>query len=382
MTDQSSIDTLLAHGGYRPDPGSGAVIPPLVSSATYARGPGHELPDEFQYSRSGSPTVRDVERVLARLDGGAEAMLFGSGMAAVTTAFETLRAGDRVVAPRVMYHGAQDWLFRLSERRGIELALFDAADPGALASSVAGADTALVWIESPVNPTWDVIDIEAAAGTAHAAGAVLAVDSTVAPPVTTRPLELGADLVFHSATKYLNGHSDLTAGALITREADDCWAEIRHVRTLAGTIIGAFEAWLLLRGLRTLALRYDRASSNALALARHLEDRDGVDAVLYPGLPSHPGHELAGRQMTGGFGGMMSLMIDGDADRAKAVAGATRVFTEATSLGGVESLIEHRATVEGPHSVVPENLLRLSVGIEDPGDLVADLEAALKAAFG
>ena len=376
MPDRRSLDTLLAHAGYTPDPVTGAVVPPLVSSATYARGPDYELPDEFIYSRQGSPTVRQTERVLAELDGGEAALLFGSGMAAATAVFETLGQGDAVVAPRVMYHGAQDWLYRISERRGVELALFDAREDGALEAAVTDR-TRLVWIESPVNPTWDVIDIAVAAKIAHGAGARLAVDSTVAPPVTTRPLELGADLVFHSATKYLNGHSDLTAGVLVTGETGDAWEQLRGLRTLMGGVIGGFEAWLLLRGLRTLGLRFERASSNAMALARHFDGHPTVETVLYPGLPAHPGHEIAARQMTGGFGGMMSLLIDGDADRAKSVARRTSVFIPATSLGGVESLIEHRATTEGEHSVVPGNLLRLSVGIEDAGDLVADLEEAL-----
>lgn len=380
MPDRPSLDTLLAHGGRGPDAETGAVVPPLVSSATFARDSTYELPDEFIYSRYGSPTVAHVEQALATLDGGEASLLFASGMAAATAVFETLRAGERVVAPRVMYHGAQDWLHRIAERRGVGLTLFDAAREGALEEAVREAGPAparLVWIESPVNPTWDVIDIARAAEVAHGAGAALAVDSTVAPPVTTRPLELGADLVFHSATKYLNGHSDLTAGVLTTREVGEWWSELHHVRTLSGGVIGGFEAWLLLRGLRTLALRYARASGSALLIARRFEGHPAIERVLYPGLESHPGHTVARRQMTGGFGGMLSLLIDGGRDRARAVAAGTGVFLPATSLGGVESLIEHRASVEGPHSVVPENLVRLSVGIEAPEDLVADLEAAL-----
>lgn len=377
-----SLDTLLAHAGYAPDAATGAVIPPLVSSATFARGAYYELPGEFLYARYGSPTVRLAERLLAKLDGGEAALLFGSGMAAATTLFETLARGDEIVAPRIMYHGAQDWLHRIAERRGVVLTLFDAARDGALEEAVTPGRTRLVWVESPVNPTWDVVDIARAAEIAHEAGAGLAVDSTVAPPVTTRPLELGADLVFHSATKYLNGHSDLTAGVLVTGVADDRWTDLGKLRTLAGNVVGAFEAWLLIRGLRTLALRFERASSNALALARHFEGHPAVEAVLYPGLESHPGHAVATRQMTGGFGGMLSLLVADDggdaAARARAIAAGTSVFTPATSLGGVESLIEHRASVEGPHSVVPANLLRLSVGIEDPDDLIADLEAALE----
>jgi cystathionine gamma-synthase len=203
------------------------------------------------------------------------------------------------------------------------------------------------------------------------------VDSTVAPPVTTRALDYGADIVFHSASKYLNGHSDVVAGILVTRECDARWEEIKLVRKLMGGVLGPFEAWLLLRGMRTLFLRFERASHNALTIARHLENHPRLDKVLYPGLESHPGHEIAKRQMVNGFGGMMSLLVKGGAEQAKQVASSTRLFVPATSLGGVESLIEHRASVEGPHSEVPKNLLRLSIGIENADDLIADIEASL-----
>ena len=236
-----------------------------------------------------------------------------------------------------------------------------------------------MWVESPVNPTWDVIDIEQAAQLAHDAGAILIADCTVATPCTTQALTLGADIVFHSATKYLGGHSDLVAGALVTRETNALWDEIKLVRKLTGGVLGAFDAWLLLRGMRTLFLRYERASANALALARHFEGHSRIERVLYPGLESHPGHAIATKQMTDGFGGMLSILIDGDEAAAKRVASATKLFLPATSLGGVESLIEHRKTVEGPHSIVPPNLLRLSIGVEDVIDLIADLEQALAA---
>ena len=369
----------LAQAGHFVDPVTGAVVPPIHPVTTFARGAGYEPVGDYVYGRTRNPTDEQAVRLLAELDGGAEALLFGSGMAAVTALFETLETGQHVVAPRVMYHGAQDWLRRISAKRGIGLDLFDQADPAALASVLRPGETAIVWVETPVNPTWDVIDIAAAAEAAHGAGAILAVDSTVAPPVTTRPLALGADIVFHSATKYLNGHSDVSAGVLVTKAADPRWEEIRLVRSLMGGILGSFESWLLLRGLRTLHPRYTLASENALAIARHFEDHPKVEAVLYPGLESHPGHAVAKAQMTGGFGGMLSLLVAGGAAEAKAVATGTRLFLPATSLGGVESLIEHRATVEGPHSVVPRNLLRLSAGIEDPDDLIADLEQALDA---
>ena len=372
-----SLETIAAQADHFLDPATGALAPPIHPSTTYARGPDYAPLGEHVYSRYGHPTGDQVERLAARLDGGAEAALFSSGLAATAALFETVETGRHVAAPRVMYHGAQAWLRRLSEKRGIALTLFDQADPAALAAALRPGETDVVWIESPVNPTWDVIDIAAAAEAAHAAGAILAVDATVATPVTTRPLALGADLVFHSCTKYLNGHSDVLAGLLVTKAADARWEEVKLVRGLTGGICGPFEAWLLLRGLRTLYLRVERAAASALAIARHFEGHARVSRVLYPGLPGHPGHEVARRQMTRGFGGMLSILVEGGAEEARAVATRTRLFVPATSLGGVESLIEHRASIEGPHSAVAANLLRLSIGIEDPADLVADLEQAL-----
>jgi cystathionine gamma-synthase len=375
-----AMATRLAHGGCSPEAATGAVVPPIYPSTTFARGPDYELPADFVYARYGTPNGRMVENLVAELDGGADSLLFSSGLAAMTALFETVPSGAHVVAPRVMYHGGQDWLRRISERRAIGLTLYEPAERGDLEAALRPGETAIVWIESLLNPSWEVVDIEATASLTHEAGARLAVDSTVSPPVTTRPIDLGADIVMHSATKYLNGHSDVLAGVLTTARDDEAWAEIRTIRTLQGGVPGAFEAWLLLRGMRTLALRFERASSNALFIAEALVSHDAVETVLYPGLASHPTHEVARRQMTGGYGGMMSLLLHGGADAARTVARSTRVFLPATSLGGVESLIEHRATVEGPHSVVPPNLLRLTVGIEDPEDLLADLCRALDGA--
>ena len=379
MTDapRPSPETLLAQAAHFIDPANGAVVPPIHPATTFARDADYALRGRSSYARPANPTYEPVEPLLAALDGGAEALLFASGLAGISAVLETVRTGGHVVAPRIMYHGAQDWLRHISERRGVGLTLFDAADPQALADAVRPGETALVWIESPVNPTWDVIDIAAAAEAAHDAGAALAVDSTVAPPVTTRALDLGADIVFHSATKYLNGHSDVLAGVLVTRQADARWEEIKQVRKLTGGVLGAFEAWLLLRGLRTLALRFERSSASALKIARHFEGHARVERVLYPGLESHPGHAVAKRQMRNGFSGMLSLLIDGDAEAAKSAATRLKIILPATSLGGVESLVEHRKTIEGPHSAVPENLLRLSIGIEQVDELIADLEQAL-----
>lgn len=373
-----SRSTLAVQALHTINQATGAVVPGIEPASTFARGPDYELLGETSYARYSNPNARIVEDVLVALEGGADALLFNAGMAATTSAFEIVRTGQHIVAPRVMYHGGQDWLRRISETRGIGLTFFDQTAPGALEAAVRPGETAVVWVESPVNPTWDVIDIEAAAGIAHKAGAILMADCTVAPPCTTRALELGADIVFHSATKYLGGHSDLVAGALVTREKNERWEEIVLVRKLTGGILGPFDAWLLLRGMRTLFLRYERASENALALARHFEGHAKIEQVLYPGLESHPGHAIAKKQMTEGFGGMLSVLVAGDAAAAKRVASSTKLFLPATSLGGVESLIEHRKTVEGPHSVVPPNLLRLSIGIEDVTDLIADLEQALE----
>ena len=380
MTESSTgkTESILAQAGHYIDAATGGVSPPIQPSTTYARDSDYQLTQGYSYSRSGNPGYELLEKLCAELDDGAEALCFASGMAAITAVFETLESGDHVVAPRIMYHGALDWLLRISKKRDIGLTLFDASDSSALKAAIKPGKTRLVWVETPVNPTWDVVDIAAAAELAHQAGAQLAVDCTVSTPLTTRALALGADIVFHSATKYYNGHSDVLAGLLVTREVDSRWQEIRLVRTLMGAVLGPFEAWLLLRGMRTMFIRFEKSCSSALRIANHFEGHEKLDAVLYPGLKSHAGHSIAKKQMTNGFGGMMSLMLKADADQARRFASSTHLFIPATSLGGVESLIEHRASVEGPNSVVPKNLVRLSIGIENCDDLIADLEQALE----
>lgn len=376
--DEHSIDSLLAQAGAFIDETTGAVVPPIHPSTTFARNKDYELMGDHKYSRYSSPTCNQVEQLIAKLDNGAAAMLFASGMAALTAIFETVNTGEHIVAPVIMYHGAQDWLRYIAKRRNIGLTLFDAKDPNGLRQAIQSGKTSIVWIESPVNPTWDVIDIEDAAMVAHDAGAILGVDCTVSTPITTRALDWGADIVFHSATKYFNGHSDVLAGALITKEQDERWSELQFVRQHVGGVLGPFEAWLLLRGMRTLPLRFERASQNALGIAKHFEAHPKVEAVLYPGLESHPGHQIAKKQMVNGFGGMMSFCVQGGAEAAKAIATQLKLFVPATSLGGVESLVEHRASVEGPMSQVQPNLLRFSIGIEKLEDLIADLEQALE----
>ena len=379
MTDRNSLSprSLLAQAMHYLDDKTGAVVPPIHTSTTYARNADYELTGGYKYTREKNPTDAPAERLIARLEGGADAKLFASGLSAATAVFETLSTGDHVVAPQVMYHGLQDWLRRISEKRAIGVDFVDPRDLNAVAGAIRPGETKIVWVEPTANPTWDVIDVAACAKIAHAAGAVLGVDSTVSPPVTTRALDLGADIVFHSTTKYLNGHSDVLGGVLITKTDDDFWVDIKEVRSRLGGVMGPFETWLLLRGMRTLAIRYERQSENALRIATHFDGHPKIERVLYPGLPSHTGYDIAKRQMTCGFGGMMSICISGGATEARKLATSCELFVPATSLGGVESLIEHRATIEGRHSLVPQNLLRLSVGIEDVQDLIADLEQAL-----
>ena len=373
-------DTLLAQAMHYLDPVNGGIVPGVQMATTYARDRDYELrAPGVSYGRDKNPTYLLAEQVLAELEGATEALVFSSGLAAAAALFHTLEPGDHVVVPVVMYHGLRDWLTQFGGTWKVDIDTFDASVDGALASAIKPHRTRIVWIETPANPTWEVTDIAAAADLAHAAGARLAVDSTVATPLLTRPLALGADFVLHSASKYLNGHSDVIAGVLAARVDDEQWQAVRFQRVFGGAILGPMEAWLLLRGMRTMHLRVQRCCESAMTIARRLEAHGRISRVLYPGLESHPGHAIARRQMQGGFGGMLSVLVDGDAALARSIAARTRVFVPATSLGGVESLIEHRATVEGANSPVAPNLLRLSVGIEDVADLIADLEQALDA---
>eukprot|EP00752_Nemacystus_decipiens_P000290 g290.t1 len=378
MTDAQDPRTLLAQAMHYTDPATGAVSPPIHMASTYARDADYGLVAGASYSRADNPTYRAVEQVLRELDGAAESLVLSSGMAAIACVLETVPTGKRVAAPSVLYHGTMEYLQGLAAHRGVGLDFFQAGDQTSLEAAIRPGETDLVWIEPIVNPTWAVIDIAAAAEAAHAAGAALAVDATCTPALTTRPLALGADMVVQSATKYLGGHSDVVAGALSTADAESArWARALRLRSLAGGVLGPMEAWLLLRGMRTLALRWERACDNAMAIARHFDGHPALDGVLYPGLETHPGHAAAARQMTGGFGGMLSLLLKADFAATQRVATRTRVILPATSLGGVESLIEHRKAIEPPDSPVPDNLLRLSIGIEAVEDLIGDLEQAL-----
>jgi cystathionine gamma-synthase len=359
------------------DATTGAVVLPIHTATTFLRDPDNQYRRGRSYGRASNPSYDQPQALLTALEGGADSLLFSSGMAAAAAVFQSLPRGSHVVAPLVMYWGLRNWLRNFAEVWGIATDFVDAPSLDALRAAVRPDRTRLLWIETPANPLWSVTDIAGAAEIAHQAGALLAVDSTAATPVLTRPLALGADLVMHSATKYLNGHSDVIAGSLTTARKDMFWERICAARSGGGAILGSFEAYLLLRGMRTLYPRVERACCSAQqiaeALAAHLRVRD----VFYPGLPTHSGHAVAARQMSGGFGGMLSIRVAGGAEAAIATAARVEIWQRATSLGGVESLIEHRASIEGADSSVPTDLLRLSVGIEDPADLLADLDAAL-----
>jgi cystathionine gamma-synthase len=369
--------TVVAQGLGWIDPATRGIVPPVHLATTFERDADQRLPGGRSYIRAEAPAFDQPEALIAALEGGAAAMLFASGMAAATAPFQALLSGDHVLAPKELYWGMREWLLRFGRAAGLEIDFVDMTDPARIAAAVKPGRTRLVWVETPANPSWSITDIAAAAEIAHRAGARLAVDNTVPTPLLSRPLSLGADLVMHAATKYLNGHSDVLCGALVTRDTDSDWQRLVELRDQAGAIPGPFEAWLLLRGMRTLYLRVRQSAASAAKIAAHFAAHPKLAAVLYPGLKTHPGHEIAARQMNGGFGGMLSIRVKGGREAAIAVAAKVALWTRATSLGGVESLIEHRASIEGPHSPVPPDLLRLSVGIEAVGDLIADLEQAL-----
>jgi len=378
MVDKNRVETVLAQAGHYIDKETGSMVPPIQPSTTFARDEKGELYDSSRiYARDQSVNSEMAEAVLCELEAGAACRIFGSGMAAATALVQTLRPGDRIVVPTVMYWSLRAWMVSFCSDWGIELAFYDPADEKGLGATIQAAPTQMVWIETPANPTWEVVDIAKAAELTHAAGAQLVADSTVSTPLLTKPIELGADFVFHSATKYINGHSDVVAGALITAKNDARWEKACLIRVQQGGILGPFESWLLLRGMRTMHLRVERMCENAMRFAQHFENHSGVAAVLYPGLPSHPGHEISARQMTGGFGGMLSIRFKGGRSKTADIMGRLKHFVRATSLGGVESLVEHRALVEGEDSPVPDDLLRFSMGIEHIDDLIQDLEQAI-----
>jgi len=370
--------TLVAQALGHIDEPTRAVVPPIHIATTFIRDPDNQYRTGNIYGRPDNATIREAEAIIATLEGAEAAMVLGSGMSAATAVFLALKPGDHIVASSVMYWALRNWLVKDATDWGLRVDVVDTTDLDVVRAAIRPGDTKLVWLETPSNPLWTITDIRAVSDIAHAAGARVAVDSTGATPILTRPLELGADIVMHSATKYLNGHSDVIAGALATAKADEFWARIKRVRSTLGQILGPFEAFLLIRGMRTLDLRVKAACASAMDLATRLSNHAAIAHVLYPGLPTHPGHDLARRQMQGGFGGMLSIRLRAGEAAAIAAAAKVKLWKRATSLGGVESLIEHRASIEGPGSPCPTDLLRLSTGIEDVEDLYNDLAQALK----
>src|SRR3954447_23370358 len=370
--------TLAAQALGAIEPLTHAVVPPLHVATTFIRDPDNEYRSGYAYGRPDNATVRQTEAVIAALEGAHEALVFGSGMAAATSVILAVPPGSRIVASHVMYWAFRRWLMSEGKRFGYTIELVDTTDLDAVRAALKPG-TALLYVETPGNPLWPISDIAALAEIAQAAGAMLAVDSTCATPVFTQPLRLGADIVMHSASKYLNGHSDVIAGALATARASELWDRIKSIRIQHGAILGPFEAWLLQRGLRTLDVRVRAQTASAAILAERLSGHPGIAGVLYPGLSSHPGHAVAARQMSG-LGGMLSIRSKGGAAAAIATAANVELWKRATSLGGVESLIEHRASIEGAGTPCPTDLLRLSVGVEDTGDLYDDLDQALRRA--
>ena len=367
--------TLAVHAGHEPDAATGAVAPPIHLATTFRHGPAGERVAGYEYQREGNPTNDRLREALKALEGGEEAMTFASGMAAMSTLLESLPAGARVLFPDDCYTGLRMLFAEFLPERGIIPIEVDMADLDAVRAACA-QPLAMLWIETPSNPLLKVCDIAALAALGHAAGALVVADNTFATPLLQRPLALGADIVMHSTTKYFGGHSDVLGGALVFARNDALAQRVAHRLHVTGGVMAPFSAWLTLRGCRSLGARMAMHCANARAVATFLSTHPRVARVNWPGLPSHPGHAIAARQMRD-FGAMLSIQLHGGRDAALAVAGRLRVFTNATSLGGCESLVEHRASVEGAHPRSPQDLLRISVGLEDAGDLVADFAQAL-----
>ncbi|MGY1915564.1 cystathionine gamma-synthase [Blastococcus sp. SYSU DS0973] len=377
----TGFNTRAVHAGQDPDPATGAVIPPLHLTTTYKQDGVGGLRGGYEYSRSGNPTRNALQQQLAALEHGTTALAFASGLAAEDTLLRTLcRPGDSVVLGGDAYGGTFRLISRVLEPWGVGYRPLDLGDLDAVREAVAPGTTRVIWCETPTNPLLNIADIAALAQIAHETGTVLVVDNTFASPYLQQPLTLGADVVVHSTTKYLGGHSDVVGGALVTRDPELA-ERLTYNQNAMGAVNGPFDAWLLMRGIKTLGVRMDRHCANAERIATFLLDHPAVASVLYPGWPEHPGHDIAARQMSG-FGGMLSFRLRGGEEAALQVCERTRLFTLAESLGGVESLIEHpgrmtHASAAGSPLEVPADLVRLSVGIEDADDLLADLASAL-----
>ena len=369
------FETLAVHAGASPDPATGAVMPAIHLSTTFQRSPDGSFPSGYAYSRDANPNRQALEAALASLEGGAAAAAFASGMAATMAVLQALAPGDHVVAPLDAYFGTSKLLREHFRPWGLEVSFADMTDLSAVRAALR-PNTRLIWTETPSNPTIAVTDLEAIAAMAKSAGVLTACDNTWATPFLQRPLALGIDLVMHSTTKYLSGHCDVMGGVVVTREAGPLAERLRSVQVVGGAVPSPFDSWLVLRGIRTLAWRMRAHCSNAAAVAAFLAEHPRVERVHYPGLRSDPGYQIASTQMAAP-GGMLSFVVPGGQPQAFGVAARLRLFARATSLGGPESLVEHRASVEGPGTRAPEGLLRLSIGLEHPEDLIADLSQAL-----
>jgi cystathionine gamma-synthase len=378
MKQKKHPESLIATALSWIDKETDAMGAPIRPSTSFLRNPAELDRAGRTFSRDDNPTYLQPESLINQLEGGAGCLLFASGMSAMTSVFHTLNPGDHVVLPLNVYSGLRDWLNRHGKRWGIEVLFLKNYNSASVSNSLIPGKTKLVWIETPSNPTMEVTDIRAISAVAHAAGALVAIDNTVSTPVLTQPINHGADVVLHSGSKYLNGHGDLIAGALIVAPGQEkLLKDIQGIRNDYGGILGTFEAWLLLRGMRTLSLRVKAASASALELAKYLNTHKKVTKVNYPGLESHSGYDIASRQMHNGYGGMLSFQVKGGEAEAKAIASRTRLIRQAISFGSPDTVIEHRASMEGNDSPTPSDLLRLSVGLEHIDDLLYDLRKAL-----
>jgi cystathionine gamma-synthase len=369
------IETVAVHGGARVDAATGAVAAPIHPSTTFERDPDGSYPRGHLYSRNSTPNRSALEECLAALEGGAAAAAFASASAATAAVFQALAPGDHVIAPQDCYTGTGRLLRETFARWGLQTTFVDVTDPLAVEAAVRPS-TRLVWVETPSNPVWKVTDIARVAAIARAAGARCVCDNTVATPILQSPLRHGADLVVHATTKYLGGHGDVLGGGVVAAVADDFFDRVRAIQISGGAVPSPFDCWLVLRGIRTLPYRMRAHSEHAMTVAAYLVKHARVERVHYPGLPDHAGHAVAARQMSA-FGGMLSFEVRGGRTEAMAVAAKLRVFTRATSFGSTESLIEHRASIEGAGTRTPDNLLRVSIGLEHPDDLIDDLAQAL-----
>jgi cystathionine gamma-synthase len=372
------IETTAVHAGRSVDPTTGAVAVPIHLSSTFERTPEGDYPRGFSYSRENNPVRRSLEKCLAALEGGTEALAFSSGLAVATAVIQGLEPGDHIVAPSDVYWGLRKVIGEVFTHAGLETSFVDMTSPEMLCAAMR-PNTRLIWVETPSNPLMRITDLAAIAAIARERGrnAITVCDGTFATPVLQRPLDSGIDMVAHSTTKYIGGHSDVVGGALIARFNNYLFERARKAQRYGGSVPSPFDCWLLLRGIETLPYRVRAHSENAMALARYLQAHPNVEAVHYPGLPGHAGYATATRQMHGGFGGMLSFQVRGGREEAMRAVARCQLFIRATSLGGTHSLIEHRASIEGPQTLTPQNLLRVSAGLEHIDDLTGDLAQAL-----